>query len=125
MWKRADGPPSSDELQLRVQVAEEGRDLRADQLDRRDRANGDDSDQEPVLDQVLAVVFTQELENEILHFTLLQLRIQVAEEGRDLRADQLDRRDRADGDDPHEQAVLDQVLARILTNETHENILHL
>ena len=35
-----------------------------------------------------------------------------------------DGRDRANGDDPHEQAVLDQVLTRILTNETNEQILH-
>src|SRR4051812_40898409 len=54
----------------------------------------------------------------------LQLRVQIAEVGSDLRSDQLDRRDGANGDDSHEQAVLDQVLAGILTNETNNKILH-
>src|SRR6476620_2016263 len=32
--------------------------------------------------------------------------------------------DRSDGDDRRQKRVLDQVLARILTNETNEHILH-
>src|SRR5436190_24337142 len=50
--------------------------------------------------------------------------VEVGEVPGDLRPDGGDRGDRANGDDPHEQAVLDQVLAGILTNETIEQVLH-
>jgi hypothetical protein len=42
--------PPSDELQLRLEVAEESSNLRADRPDRHHRAHRDDPDEEPILD---------------------------------------------------------------------------
>src|SRR5262249_43649048 len=55
---------------------------------------------------------------------LRQIGIQGGEIPGDLRADCLDRHDAADSDDADEQAVLDQVLPLIFTNETNHQTLH-
>src|SRR5689334_4747078 len=50
--------------------------------------------------------------------------VERREIGRDLRPDRLNRADAADGDDPDQQTVFNEVLARVFTHKTSNQCLH-